>query len=139
MIIFVYGTLREAKVFDSVVESDGAYGKCFIGEGIVKDVRPYYVEGEVYPALKKEGGYCLSGDLLKVSSPQWWDKILHYEDPSNYEVRNISCLSLGEDWKCGVFWPKPNLILSDKPWCLENWRKIHDLDAYIRSFSTSSI
>ncbi len=137
MNIFVYGTLREKKVFDQVVQQEGAFEDCWFARAKLKGARAYYVQGEVYPALKEEEDFLLEGDLLQIGDLRVWQLLMNYEDPTNYEVRHLTCLLEKEELKCAVFWPMAHMNLSSEPWSFQLWRKNHDLDAYIRSFSTS--
>lgn len=137
MNLFVYGTLRVSRIFDLVVGEKLAFEKAHLGPVTIQGLRAYYVEGQVYPALRKEENFVLEGDLLKIDSSLHFERLMEYEDPTNYEMRNFVCQRDSLSWDCGVFWPLEKIRLSDRPWSYEKWCKNQDLDAYIRSFSTS--
>lgn len=108
----VYGTLRDPDVMRTVLGCDPTPFER--GTTQLSHWSSYFVEGEVYPGLKREPAAQLQLQLYQNIPQDCWEKLMAYEGA---EYKEVGIRYQGVTYS--LFVPKAQTRLSPSKWSLE--------------------
>ncbi len=114
----VYGTLRDPDIIRTVFGRDPSGWSN--GTTQLAHWSSYYVEGEVYPGLKREPRAELLLHLYQNIPQDCWEKLLAYEG-SEYKLVGVKVRGV----TYSLFVPKSETRLSPHRWSLETFQVDH--------------
>ncbi len=114
----VYGTLRDPDIIRAVLGRDPSPWSR--GTTQLCDWSSYYVEGEVYPGLKREPRAELPLHLYQNIPQDCWEKLLAYEG-SEYRLAGVKVQGV----TYSLFVPHSSTGLSPQKWTLETFQSKH--------------
>lgn len=114
----VYGTLRDPDIIRTVLGRDpGPWSRGLV---TLPHWSSYYVEGAVYPGLKREPKAQLQIQLYQNIPQDCWEKLVAYEGA---EYRQVGVKFQGVTYT--LFVPKAATRLSPSKWSLELFQAMH--------------
>jgi len=114
----VYGTLRDPDIIRTVLGRDPSPWAS--GTTQLPHFSCYYVEGAVYPGLKREPEAMLQLQLYQNLPADCWEKLLAYE---GNEYKQVGIKYRGVTYT--LFVPRACTRLSPSKWSLESFQAVH--------------
>jgi gamma-glutamylcyclotransferase (GGCT)/AIG2-like uncharacterized protein YtfP len=119
---FFYGTLCDPEIAREILGRP--LSGCSPRSCKLSGYKRVYVAGATYPGLAVENAGVVDGILVARISPIEQSRLSRFEGPE-YDLQDLDVvLADGRVETARVFIPKPTLKLTDRPWRMEEWRRL---------------